>query len=81
MLTSAFAQKKERVVEIITSMGSIKVKLYNETPLHRDNFLKLAKSGALNGSIFHRVMGSFMIQGGGKPGSNGAGSVGAVVRR
>ena len=68
-----FAQKKksekERVVEIVTEMGTIKVKLYNETPLHRDNFLKLAESGEMNGSIFHRVIQGFMIQGGGKPGA------------
>jgi cyclophilin family peptidyl-prolyl cis-trans isomerase len=47
--------------------------------MHRDNFLYLAKSGALNGSIFHRVIGNFMIQGGGKPGSNGAGSIGSTI--
>jgi len=77
--TYSYAQKNERLVEIITDMGTIKVKLYNETPLHRDNFLKLAESGALNGSIFHRVIANFMIQGGGKPGSNGAGSIGATI--
>lgn len=76
--TISFAQE-ERVIEVMTSMGNIKVKLYNETPLHRDNFLNLAESGALNGSIFHRVIRGFMIQGGGKPGSNGAGSIGATI--
>jgi peptidyl-prolyl cis-trans isomerase B (cyclophilin B) len=40
--------------------------LYNETPQHRDNFLKLIKQGWYNGSIFHRVIRNFMIQGGGK---------------
>ena len=41
-----------------------KVKLYNETPLHRDNFIKLAKEGFYDGTIFHRVISGFMIQGG-----------------
>jgi cyclophilin family peptidyl-prolyl cis-trans isomerase len=49
---------------IKTSMGDIKVKLYNDTPQHRDNFLKLVNSGWYNGSIFHRVINGFMIQGG-----------------
>jgi peptidyl-prolyl cis-trans isomerase B (cyclophilin B) len=40
--------------------------LYNETPLHRDNFIKLVNQGWYNGSIFHRVINNFMIQGGGK---------------
>ncbi|MBL4578156.1 MAG: peptidylprolyl isomerase [Flavobacteriales bacterium] len=80
--TDLFAQKKgekEKVVEIITDKGTIKVKLYNETPLHRDNFIKLAESGAMNGSIFHRVIRGFMIQGGGKPGSNGTESMGELI--
>lgn len=51
-------------VEIKTNLGDIVVKLYNETPLHRDNFIKLAKDGFYNGSIFHRVIKDFMIQGG-----------------
>jgi peptidyl-prolyl cis-trans isomerase B (cyclophilin B) len=51
---------------IKTSMGNIKVKLYNDTPNHHDNFLKLVNSGWYNSSIFHRVINTFMIQGGGK---------------
>ncbi len=43
------------------------MKLYNETPKHRDNFLELAKSGKYDGSVFHRVINRFMIQGGGSP--------------
>jgi len=78
-----FAQKKkgdkERIVEIITEKGTIKVKLYNETPLHRDNFLKLAENGEMNGSNFHRVIKGFMVQGGGKPGSNGTESIGETI--
>lgn len=43
-------------VKISTTLGDIVVKLYDETPLHRDNFLKLAEEGYYNGTIFHRVM-------------------------
>lgn len=52
------------VVLIKTSMGEIKVMLYNDTPVHRDNFLKLAKNNFYEGRIFHRVIKGFMIQGG-----------------
>jgi cyclophilin family peptidyl-prolyl cis-trans isomerase len=51
-------------VVIKTEFGDIKVALYNETPKHRDNFLKLAKEGFYDGSLFHRVINNFMIQGG-----------------
>lgn len=51
-------------VKITTSLGDIIVRLYDETPLHRDNFIKLAKEGFYNGTIFHRVIRNFMIQGG-----------------
>jgi len=51
-------------VSISTSYGVIKIKLYNETPLHRDNFIKLAKESYLTGTLFHRVIKNFMIQGG-----------------
>jgi len=49
---------------ISTSYGDIKIKLYNETPQHRDNFIKLAKEAYFDGTLFHRVIKSFMIQGG-----------------
>lgn len=49
---------------ISTSFGDIKIKLYNNTPLHRDNFIKLAKESYFDGSLFHRVIQYFMIQGG-----------------
>ncbi|MBR6930364.1 MAG: peptidylprolyl isomerase [Bacteroidales bacterium] len=58
------ATEKETVVVIKTSMGTIKAKLYNDTPLHRDNFIKLVNEGWYNGSPFHRVINQFMIQGG-----------------
>ncbi|MBQ0057754.1 MAG: peptidylprolyl isomerase [Bacteroidales bacterium] len=51
-------------VKIQTTLGDITVRLYDETPLHRDNFLKLAKEGFYNGTIFHRVIKNFMVQGG-----------------
>ncbi len=62
---SAYAAKpKNQYVSIKTAYGTCIVKLYNETPLHRDNFLKLAKKGFYNGTLFHRVIKNFMIQGG-----------------
>ena len=51
-------------VKITTTLGDITVRLYDETPQHRDNFLKLAKEGFYNGTLFHRVIKNFMIQGG-----------------
>jgi cyclophilin family peptidyl-prolyl cis-trans isomerase len=60
------AQKMTKVL-IHTDMGDIKVELYNDTPKHRDNFVKLVNSGFYNGSVFHRVIKGFMIQGGGAP--------------
>ncbi len=56
--------QKERKVIIKTNYGKVKLKLYNETPQHRDNFVKLAKEGFYNGTIFHRVIPEFMVQGG-----------------
>lgn len=55
---------KNTYVKIETTMGDIVVKLYNETPLHRDNFIKLVKEGVYDGLLFHRVIRNFMIQGG-----------------
>ncbi|PCH67442.1 MAG: peptidylprolyl isomerase [Bacteroidetes bacterium] len=59
------AQKEKEVqVLISTEYGDIKLKLYNETPKHRDNFVKLAKEGFYDGTLFHRIIKGFMIQGG-----------------
>lgn len=63
-LTTFAAKPKNQYVKITTSKGEVIIKLYNETPLHRDNFLKLAKEGFFDGTIFHRVIKAFMIQGG-----------------
>jgi peptidyl-prolyl cis-trans isomerase B (cyclophilin B) len=77
--SSKVKQEKEILVLITTSFGDIKVKLYNDTPLHRDNFVKLVKQGYFNGSTFHRVIKNFMIQGGSTAGSNGAQDVGYTL--
>lgn len=57
-------EKKEVHFEIVTDFGTMKGKLYNETPQHRDNFVKLAKEGYYDSLLFHRVIKGFMIQGG-----------------
>ena len=49
-------------VELVTDSGTIRLVLYNETPRHRDNFLKQVQSGAYNGVLFHRVIKDFMVQ-------------------
>jgi len=56
--------KKEEVVTLTTDFGAVKLILFDETPLHKANFLKLAKSGFYEGLLFHRIIESFMIQGG-----------------
>ena len=57
-------KQKEQKMKIETTEGDITLKLYNETPLHRDNFIKLVKSKFYDGVLFHRVIDQFMIQGG-----------------
>ena len=66
LLTSVHlqAQDVETLVLIDTDMGKIKVKLFNDTPLHRDNFIKNVKEKRYDGLLFHRVIKQFMIQGG-----------------
>lgn len=58
------ATEKETIIVIKTNYGTIKAKLYNDTPLHRDNFIKLVNEGWYNNSPFHRIIKNFMIQGG-----------------
>lgn len=77
---------KESVLKIETTLGTIRVKLYNETPLHRDNFIKLAKDDTYNGTLFHRVIKDFMVQAGDPDSKNapkgkalGMGDVGYTV--
>lgn len=84
---SAFAGgPKNQYVRIKTSYGECIIRLYNETPKHRDNFIKLTKKGFFNGTLFHRVIQNFMIQGGdpdsknAKPGIElGNGDVGYTI--
>lgn len=76
----------ETQVLMQTNLGTITLKLYNETPLHRDNFIKLVKDGQYEGLLFHRVINEFMIQGGDVTSKNaplnkqlGAGDLGYTV--
>lgn len=64
--------EKRTQVKIETTMGEIIVELYNETPKHRDNFIKLAKEGVYNSTLFHRVIRQFMIQAGDPESKNAA---------
>ncbi|MBD1393731.1 peptidylprolyl isomerase [Mucilaginibacter glaciei] len=88
-ITSFAKPPKNQYVRVKTSYGDCIIRLYNETPLHRDNFIKLTKKGFYNGTLFHRVIQNFMIQGGDpdskdttktKPGAElGNGDVGYTV--
>ena len=76
----------ETLVRLETTMGNITVKLYNETPKHRDNFIKLVKEGTYDSTLFHRVIKNFMIQAGDPDSKNapkgkmlGAGDVGYTL--
>jgi peptidyl-prolyl cis-trans isomerase B (cyclophilin B) len=65
LIVSAFTiHDNEKKVLIKTNYGDITIKLYNETPIHRDNFLKLVEDKFYNGILFHRVIKDFMIQAG-----------------
>ena len=65
MTSLSFAQNKQVKFQIETSFGVMKGVLYNDTPFHRDNFVKLVNEGWYTDSPFHRIMNNFMIQGGG----------------
>ncbi|MBS7565403.1 peptidylprolyl isomerase [Mucilaginibacter sp. Bleaf8] len=87
VVTAAWAKPpKNQYVRLKTSYGQCIIRLYNQTPKHRDNFIKLTKQGFYNGTLFHRVIQNFMIQGGdpdsksAKPGIElGNGDVGYTV--
>ena len=83
---TSYAKRPNYYVRIKTAYGNCIIRLYNETPGHRDNFIKLVKKGFYNGTLFHRVIQNFMIQGGdpdsktAKPGVElGNGDVGYTV--
>lgn len=62
--TSQATPEKRVAIEMITDYGTIILELYNETPLHRDNFVKLTNEGVFDSVLFHRVIQDFMIQSG-----------------
>ena len=77
---------KGTMIEMVTSQGKITLRLYDETPLHRDNFLKLVENHTYDGLLFHRVIKNFMVQAGdpksrdAKPGQSlGDGTLGYTV--
>lgn len=63
---------QNRIVEISTNMGSMKCKLYNETPKHRNAFIQLVNEGYFDQTLFYRVIQDFLIQGGSKSSRNAA---------
>lgn len=62
--TKTVAPVKGKLVQITTDYGTMIIRLYDSTPLHRDNFIKLVKEGFYDSLLFHRVISTFMIQGG-----------------
>ena len=64
LVGSAKPKQKPAVVRLETTAGIIRVELSDETPRHRDNFLKIVRDGVLDSTLFHRVIKDFMIQGG-----------------
>ncbi len=71
-------EKEYELIEMTTDYGIMYIWLYDETPLHKANFLKLIKDGFYNGLIFHRIIPNFMIQGG-DPSGNGTGGPGYTI--
>jgi len=63
-------QAQNHIAEISTNLGTMKFKLYNETPKHRDAFIQLAREGYYNGTLFYRVIQNFLIQGGSRSSRN-----------
>ena len=64
LLAQDGSSARRQHVEIRTELGTVVLALYNETPLHRDNFIKLVKAGNYDSLLFHRVIPGFMVQGG-----------------
>lgn len=70
LCVSVDLRAQESVVEIQTNLGTMQFRLYDDTPKHRDAFLKLAAEGYYNGTLFYRVIDDFLIQGGSKSSRN-----------
>ena len=70
LLFTATAKSQDRIVEISTNLGTMKFRLYNDTPKHRDAFIRLANQGYYDGTLFYRVIQDFLIQGGSKSSRN-----------
>ena len=84
--TNDMENEKRTLVKLETTLGNITVALYNETPKHRDNFIKLVKEGVYDSTLFHRVIKQFMIQAGDPDSKNasdtamlGSGDVGYTI--
>ena len=75
----SYGAKKYKLVEISTNLGNIKIRLYENTPRHSENFLKLVKAHHYDSLLFHRVIGDFMIQGG-DPEGTGMGGPGYGIK-
>lgn len=69
-VTQLFAQS--RIIQVSTNLGTMKFRLYNETPKHRDAFIQLAKEGYYDQTLFYRVIQNFLIQGGSRSSRNAA---------
>jgi len=69
-ITQLFAQG--RIIQVSTNLGTMKFRLYNETPKHRDAFIQLAKEGYYDQTLFYRVIQNFLIQGGSRSSRNAA---------
>jgi cyclophilin family peptidyl-prolyl cis-trans isomerase len=84
-ITPPTIEPKEDIIELETSYGKMYIWLYKATPLHRENFLKLAKEGFYNQTTFHRIIPDFMIQGGdplskdSDPSNDGTGGPGYTI--
>jgi len=79
LVGSAKPKQKPAVVRLETTTGIIRVELSDETPRHRDNFLKIVRDGVLDSTLFHRVIKDFMIQGGDPDSRVHQGADGSIV--
>src|SRR6476661_3869326 len=73
--TKKTVPSKAKLAEITTDYGTMVIRLYDSTPLHRDNFIKLVQEGFYDSLLFHRVIQNFMIQGGDPTSKNAANGI------